>query len=339
MALLFFDGGGEYYDSNHIAQSWDRRAGTTVDGSGGRRGGAALTFAQSQSVYASFPEKATIYCGFAIKIPLLTFTNEIVFFRYGAVNHVNIESDIGGKVRVERGQGAGVFLAESGIGVLRQDTWHYMEIMVTIHNSTGAVIVRVDGNEVVNESNVDTQNASEALVNNVAFQFGTGSTQAIVDDFYILDNTGTAPQNTFLGDVQVDALLPTGTGTTSDFDTTVGSVTHYQNVDENPATADTDYNETPTANDVDLFTYPALTAITGGSTVVGVQALALARRTDLGYSNIQMVARPGVTNRLGTSTPLHTDYRYKRHIWDDDPDGGAWTESAVNNSEFGVMKP
>lgn len=336
MSLLFFDGAGEYYNTAHIKQVWDGQVNATILPTGGRRGGAGLSVFEGQDVFIALPDTATVVCGFAVKMLPNTLTTRFLLLRYQGLIHLNFMANETGAIVIQ--DGTTVVLGQSAPGVVRSDVWHFIELKATI-SDTGSVVVRVDGTEVINLPNVDTLNGSDAFVNNVVFASETLGVTSVFDDIYILDTTAPAPQDDFLGDVQVDALLPTGTGTTSDFDTTNGSATHYQNVDENPADADTTYNETPTANDVDLFTYPALAAITGGSSVVSVQALALAKRPDLGYSNIALVARPAATNRIGTSLSLQTSYRYKNHIWDDNPDGGDWTETAVNNSEFGVQKP
>jgi len=336
MSLLFFDGGGEYYDTARIFQAWDSRqaGGPNVEGSNGRRGGALLSYGQLHGTEVSFPEAGTIHVGFAMRFPLAVSQNELMSFKNRSTIHVRIDTAIGGGLRIFRD--SNIFLGETGHDLIFADIWHYIELRVVI-SDTGSVTIRVDGVEVIDLDPVDTQNGSTTTIGSLQINFGTGTVQLELDDLYILDTNGSAPQNTYLGDCQVIALLPTGNGATSDFTPSTGA--NWENVDENPHSDDTNHNESSTGLDVDLYTYPTIPTITGGSTVVSLKVLAATKRPDSAYSDIELVARPASTNFFSGEFALATDYRYKKFIWDDDPSGGAWTDAKINSAEFGVRKP
>ncbi|MHC4238560.1 MAG: hypothetical protein ACYSUC_02210 [Planctomycetota bacterium] len=340
MAMIFFDSCGDYYDSDTGNQVWTRwSASPSVLTTGGRRSSAGIELGQNDEVSCVFdPGVSNIFVGFAFKVPSLTFLNELLWLREGDTTHINFETDTGGVLRCERN---GTFLGASPAGTIFENTWHYLECHVIVADGTGgSVEVRIDGATVINLSSIDTRNGGNGVIDTVLFDFATGGVQATIDDFYILDTTGTAPQNTFLGDVHVNAVLPDGDGFSSAFDTTFPSspTTHYTKVDESPHTGDTDYNETPTVNDVDLFDYAALPTITGGSTVISVKAAAASKKPDGSLAQMRLVTRPTSTTFNGAKTnTLQSDYKYKFEIWDDDPQASAaWTDSTINAAEFGV---
>src|SRR5262245_56180486 len=87
---------------------------------------------------------------------------------------------------------------------LPQGQWFYMEMKVTIHDTAGAVVVRIDGQTVLNLTNQDTRNGGTGFCNSIQFicgNVGSAYMSYNLDDFYICDTAGSAPFNDFLGDV------------------------------------------------------------------------------------------------------------------------------------------
>jgi hypothetical protein len=343
MALLWFDGCGEYYGTNEITRVWNSRLNATVDvGTGRRSGNCIKCTAQTHHVWKGFENGSptTVIVGFAMKIEstLPTDTNFVRLYGDGT-NHLSFFVRNNGACGIDRGS---TEMAVSSAGIWTADVWKYVELKVLIDNTTlGTVEVRVDGVTVASATGLDTRNGGTTDTVN-AVQFSSSASQTVrYDDVYICDTT-TAIRNDFLGDTQCDVVLADGDGATSAFDTTfpASPTTHYTKVDEATPNDDTDYNETPTNADVDLFTYAALPAIAGSSSVKGVKVAIMAKKNDAGACNIRAVARPVSINRNGpTSFPLQVDYDYKQEIWAQNPETSAdWTDALINASEFGVEK-
>jgi hypothetical protein len=153
-----------------------------------------------------------------------------------------------------------------------------------------------------------------------------------IDDLYILE-TGSSPNNNFLGDCRVDTLMPNGEGNYSAWTCSTGG-THSALVDEAvPNTSD--YVESSTAAQKDSWAFANLTAVTG--TIFGAAINLAALKSDAGARDIKPLCRSGSTDSLGSAFSLSTDQLYVQKIYEVDPNtASAWTESNVNSAEFGV---
>jgi len=338
--LIFCDG-FDHLSTTELNEKWTTQSGTpTVSGSFARHGAGGLEcasndyvrmdFADSPSVSSS--EFTSIIVGFAHKQTTVTSNT---FFRIGG-NGTDTTF-----VNLLHNSTAGTSLTTNGITraystVNDKDTdWHFYEIKATINDATGYgdVIVRIDGNEAINVTNVLMESLTPT-----GFQFFdlfTSSFQAsYYDDCYVLD-TSTSPNDDFIGDVRIESLQPDGsTSTNTDFTPSAGS--NFQNVDESPPNGDTDYNSSATVNDIDTHTTAGLTGPVSVKTVYGLQINTWSRKTDAADRDVAAVTLSNTTTVSGTSIPVTQTYNYYFDHRETDPDTGvAWTESGVNSAEFG----
>lgn len=341
MSLLFFDGCGEYYASADLPRVWstiDFGSGPAlvVQPTGGRLGNANIFIGNTnQRVGIGFAETQTVFVGWAFKIGTIPGGNTTLcnFWGPGGVIHGFLRLTATGSLEYVR---LSTVLANTAGGIILADTFHYIEVRVTISDTVGVVIIKVDNNEEDNQTGLDTKNAGTGdLCNGITFQ----GTNHELDDVYILNDAGSAPYNTFLSDVRIEAVLPDGDGFSSQFDTTfpASPTNHFSKVDEATPDDDTTYNETSTVNDIDLFDYAAMPTITGGATVLGVKATCLINKQDAGDAPFRLVARPTSTTFNGGTQQPSVDYHYKFEIWEQNPQtAAAWTEAEVDAGEFGV---
>ncbi len=214
------------------------------------------------------------------------------------------------------------------------NTWYFLEFYVHIHASSGSAIGRVNGVEWVSITGANTKGASGSGANNLYFN---GTNTFYLDDIYLLNDSG-ATNNTFLGDVRVETILPNAAGNRADF--TPGgsgsSANNYQNVDELQQDGDTSYNKSSTAGHIDSFAFQDLSVATG--TIYGIQSLILARKTEAGDRTIKRKCRIGSTYYDGSAVAVSKvdSYYYIAEILETDPStGSAWTISGINAAEFG----
>lgn len=216
-------------------------------------------------------------------------------------------------------------------------TWYFIEMKATCDDTTGSVEVRIDGATVINLTGVDTKNGGAGVFNRLVLgnaEFSSDDNNAVIDDLYLLDNSGGSPTNDFLGDCRVEVILPNGNGNSSQF---VGSdsdsTDNYLLVDDASPDDDTTYVESATVGNKDTYAYNDLVVTTG--TVYGVQILPYARKSDAGTRKFCTVTRLSGTEVDSADQTLSTTYNYFPVVQEAKPGGGVWTIADVNNAEFG----
>jgi len=244
----------------------------------------------------------------------------------GTTYHISVVYS-GGKIKIYRGTQFGTVLGVSAATL--SAGYNYIEIKATIHDSTGAVEVKINGvtDNNLNLTNVDTRNGGTGVIDTILIA-GTGYT----DDFYVCDTSG-ATNNDFLGDIRVDTIYPDGDGNYTQFTPSTGTA-HWSLVDETTPNT-TDYNSGANIGDRDSYTYAALSAITS-QTIYGVQINAAALKSDSGSRSLGTMSRLSGTNKDGSGAALSTSQTYISEIQETDPASAAWTESNINSAEFGV---
>lgn len=343
--MLRFCDSFEHYDSTVISNNskWSSASNLFFFSNGGlvsgRFGGSAANLVgyANRSARKRLDSQPTWIMGIAWK-DTGTFTGQGHLFELldSGTRQVDLGFNTSGQLVVTRN---GTTLGTTSAAFV-QNRWYYIEWKVTIHNSTGAVEVRVDGATVLNLTSQDTQNTANASANDVQVgqHDGAFASIAVIDDFYVCDGVDSgvsgAPNDDFLGDVIVPAIFPNGNGNYSDFvGSDSNSVNNYLLVDENPENGDTDYVESSNVGDQDTYTYGNLASTTGS--VFGVQILPYARKTDAGARKIKTLARLSGTDDAGPDQTLSADYVYLSDIREADPSGSQWTIANVNSAEFG----
>lgn len=309
-------------------------------GSGYGLGWGTNTFAPSNYIDFALPSGPTsVYVGFAYKSASPMSQQVLIGFRNlaGGQIHMRLDTVEGGGLRIGR---ANLTTQLNAItGVIQQGRWHYIECYVLINDTTGAYTVKVNGTTVMSGTNVDTRDGGTGTLDTIRISGGSGSADTIdgnvmIDDLYILDTTGGAPQNTFLGPIKIEGILPDGNGDTNNFTASAGS--NYQCVDENPPNDDTDYVSSGTSTHVDLYTHGNLSVVNG--TIFGTQVNLSHKLDAAGTLTIRAKAKHSTTVGDGTSTAVtNTTYQYLRHIFSVNPStSAAWTPTEVNAAQFGV---
>lgn len=325
MSLVFMDGFG-HYSTSQLVNKWTQLNGATIGSNYNRRGGPGLLLnddthylQKTLSAYYS-----TLYAGFAFKIASFTNNGRLLFGLYETGTlHTDIRTVTNtGQIYATRN---GTSLGTSTFA-LQANVWYHCQVKITIHDSAGAVEVKINGVTVLNLTGVDTRNGGGGTANQIRFGGAYDGGATYICDFWLDDSE-------YLGDCRIETLLPSAAGAATQWDASAGN--NYECVDESSPNSDTDYVSTDTANEIDTYTFGDLTPSSG--TVKGVQANVWARKDDAGERSIALLARPGSTDRVGDSKALGDSYNYYQQIWGTNPDtSNPWAISEVNASEFGV---
>lgn len=289
-------------------------------------------------------DKTTLIVGFAFQPTQFaeSETREILTFgRAESTNnrHCSIRCHQGRHLQVVSNTNS-VYLGAAKYAI-HKAVWNYIEAKVTFNNSTGSVVLRVNGVEVLSLSNVDTVAGTTATSADTVFIWGMdGSTStnsklhALYDDWYICDDTGTE-NNDFLGPLKVETLLPDGAGDDTDFTPSAGS--NFQNVDETPIDDGTTYNESDTSAHLDLFTTANLNNIDGD--IFGVEVDVRAVSTEAQVMGCIPKIKRSTSEGTGDTTYVADDNLYQQcdHLFEQDPAAGPgdWTVTNVNAMQIG----
>lgn len=269
------------------------------------------------------PPTLTIVMGFAYKHGG-SGTGTLVHFTSGSATQTSLYLNWNGLLEAYRGTITSLALATEP---LRVGTWNYIDVKVVLHDSTGSIQVRLNGQDIINETNIDTKYSSGT------FKYGSVSIEAFErgawDDIYIYDDTGGTPS--LQGSRAVENLSPTSDDT-SQWTPSIGS-DHYALVNDTTIN-DTTYVSHSTINEVDDWGYSNITEIDGG--ILGLAQWTRATTNDGGIRTVNSLCESNSTEDLDSvahSEGFETLYR----IIDEDPDTStAWTVSGVNAATFGV---
>jgi len=230
----------------------------------------------------------------------------------------------------------GTLLGSSTVDLIKLNTWHYIEMRVKTNSTSGEVEVRVDGSTVINASNVNTQvglGAGSAITRLTCYEVA----QKYIDDVYINDGAGSAPHNTFYGQVRVDAVIPSSDNSVQ-FTPSTGA-NNYAMVDDGASPDDdSTYNASSTANHKDLLGlsgYSLPPSSSGG--ILGVNVDVRAKRQDAGIRKMKTVVKSSTTEVTGSEYALTSAYATRRTtLYTDPATSTAFANAtAVNNLKVG----
>jgi hypothetical protein len=340
MALLFWDS-FDHYATADITKKWTsaNTAGSTtsISSSAGRRSGGAMQFGTSAYALKTIPAAASFVMGGAFYTNSLPNISRPIFTLQDS-GSVQCDLRLNTDLTLSVTRNGTALTNGTSTNALTISAFYYIEWKVTIADSIGAAscVVKVNGVPWITvATGQDTKSTANASANQIVV--GPNATLSgptwTLDDFYICDQSGSGPDNDFLGDCRIDCEYANGDGSNSDFTCSTGS-THYTLVDE--ATPNTsDYVESSTVGHKDTWQFQNLSAITG--TIFGVQVCSAALKDDAGARSIANTIKSGSTNADGATQALSTSQLYYIDRWMTDPNtGAAWTEANFNAAEFGV---
>jgi hypothetical protein len=275
----------------------------------------------------------TVITGFGFKLEILNGSRTIFrCYEPSTTAGFEVRTTAGGELAAYR---AGTLLGTSTGAGIKPGPWYYIEIKSAISNTAGTAIIKVNEVQVLNLSSQDTQVGATAeyrqyqLMGSAVFPHNFS-----FDDWYICDDSG-SQNNDFLGSIRVDGILPDGDSGTINWTPSTGTVNSAL-VDENPHNTDTDYVESSTSTDQDLYDYAAVP--TTLDTIHGLQINTIVRETDASDFTLKTLIYSGTTSSADSAQAIAgTSYETLYRISELDPDTtSAWTSSGINSAQFGI---
>ena len=182
-------------------------------------------------------------------------------------------------------------------------TWYLVELHVKIADSGGVLELKVDGIADASFTG-DTKPGTATTVDNL--QWLRLNQTDVIDDLALNDTTGGA-DNSWCGDGHIILLTPNADGDKSEWTGSDGNqVNNYALADEIPANGDTDYVESSTLDQTDLYNLTA--SGLSGVTIKRVWAEARARDTVAAGGLLALVLKTNSTEYAGSDLSLLTTY-------------------------------
>jgi hypothetical protein len=328
-AVVMIEGFDFESPTSMAAGRWSSAANLMV---AGRFDGQAAVVAGANCTRSLPGTYTELYVGFAFQVRAANFGGATpgLVLSNGATKilSVGLNGAAGpGKFTIYNAAGAAIATGTTNVLV---NTWYHVELHVLINGASSSVELRVNG--VAGEIAATTVNLGATGINTLAILSDAGGRQWAFDDIFVLDTTGAAPSNTWLGDVRVQTIRPTSDGAHADFATSTG-LAHWSLVDETTPNDDTDYVLDSTPGHIDTYGF---SDIDGGATVFAVQVNFYARKDDAAARQIAPVVRHAGTDNVGATVTLGSTYQQYQQLYSQDPTGTDWTPTSVNADEFGV---
>ena len=335
MALLWIDGFDTYNTGANLTSNG--YIGTNIGNfsftSSTRFGvGQAATSSYGGFLTYNFPSSiGSVVVGSALNLNSSGPNGVAWYLNDGATTQISLQANFTyNRLDIFSGNGT-TLLGSTPTNSFLPNAWAYVEVKATIGTS-GSVAVQINGTLVLTLTSVNTQVSANSTVN--SFSLGASYVPSMLcDDLYICDTTGSAPTNTFLGDVRVNTIFPSGAGSSTQFNTT-GSSNWATVATANPNSTSV-YNYQTTVGNSDLFAIPS-TSVAVASTVYGAALMTYAYKDNTGVKQIaNKVYSGGSSSTLSTFT-LGSSGLYDYSLMKVNPiTSSAWTPTAINALQIG----
>lgn len=247
--------------------------------------------------------------------------------REGTTVHIGIYTNSAGKIEAWRG-GAGTPLQTSTPTFVGSGFGH-VEVCGTVHDSTGAIEVRVDGIPWITLSGADTRNGGTGVIDNVNIAVNAGR---VLCDWIIHDGTG------FLGDKIVDYFEANVAGTYTA--ATASSGTLLSCIDE-VALDYADYIIQTNAALPKKVSFGVRNAPGNATRILNVMPMVIGAKTDAGPNIGRLLLISGATESDGgvDIAPTTSGYPIAPRMHAVDPNTGVeMTPANFNNIEVGWLR-
>lgn len=346
MALLWIDSFDDRTSNANFIAKYDASSAVSLSSVGGRTGNAVQVGTSYGTPYfltKNLNNIATVFVGIACLPSTATPSaiSKILEGLDGATSQWYVAIDTAGDIGVYRGDGTNIANTTGG-SKLSTTLYNYIELKITTDNSAAVYQVLLNGTSILSGSGVNLRNGTHNYI--TAFKIRSitqsGSTMKY-DDYYICDDSGSSPWNTYLSGANPNTLpkigckVPSGAGNSTQWTPDTGS--NYARVSESNPDGDTSYVADTTVGDIDLYALPSSGLTT--NPILGVMTTLWTKLDAAGSRGICVEYRSGGTNYDGSTITetVTTGYTPHSEIKMLDPATSAqWTRSNLDALQVGI---
>lgn len=316
---LFFDGFDVYSNAAEMLTCGYTGRAYSINSGVGRRGGkAAQLDSVGNSIVRPITASSHVVVGGAIKLK----GGGTIQLRNGTTVHASLVLTVLGSSTLAIGGGAAVTLPS----IYPYDTYMFVELGVSVNNSTGTAEVRVNGSNTGWFPQVvgDTQNGATTTIDNIRVLSNTGGVIDLLDDFYITYGD----ELVWLGDSRADRSLLTANTATQDWIPSSGNAWERLNAGDGYIASDVD--EATSFFELADLSYNPLA-------IHGVKITGLIKKSDAGYREACLLTNSDGTITETSPLALSTDTLGIVTILKTDPATGlAWDLPGVQALQPGL---
>ncbi len=321
MAVVLVEGFDHYADAQATEKFWSGAIFSMVPGRG-FTGGQAINVIINNQVRKVLPSTyGTLIFGAAIKVDD-TAAGAFMSLNVGGTNKVSVSISGTQKLLILDSTGS---IVGTGTTTVPLSSWFYVELKC-VKGASGTATLHLNG---AAEIAASTGNYGTSNFDTVEFANHSLSGNTKVDDVFVLDTTGSGPQNDFVGDVRVVTLYPVADGSYTQWTPDTGT-DHFSRVDELLIDGDASYVKDATPGDKDSYLMDTFL-----TTIYSAQFNLGARKGESALRQIAPLIRQAGTDHVGATFTLSLDYLFYSWILDNDPTGSPWLAATINADEFG----
>ena len=341
MAILFLDSFDHYAD---ITEKWSARIGSIEPTIGNNVDQSAVV---GRFTPGSLEIKNNVFGSNGISKDFATTNEVIIGFAWNNLNsdsHVtktqieNTAGDLNATFNIDSTTGVGTLTCEGATVSTATLTftggvWQHVEIRLKRNATVGELEIKRNGTQVGLLTGADTLGNSTSDFQKFSITSDDFAQRHYIDDLYIADTTGPAPQNTFIGDSRITVLRPDSNGLDNDF-SPQGATNNFEAVDETLTDGDTTFVESGLVGAKETYgqtTFNDLGISPG--TIFSAQVVNNVKKTDAGQLKYkdQMTIGGLQFDNATEITATSGDYRMTTFVRDTDPsDSGTWTEAKID---------
>ena len=298
MAFLFGDS-FDHYATADMGLVYDAVGTPIAIAASGRNGTSAASFGNLNAYLMKLITAAdTLIAAAAFKFISLKVGPSFLQFANGSTAHAELYIATDNKLSIKNG--SGTVLQTYASPLIANTLYHIGAKVLVGDGGAGTWEVWLNGVSVMSGSG-DTRNGAtttsdRVLLRGIAENFVSGDT--VVDDFYILDTSG-SQCNDFLGDIRGVSRFANADGTYTDFTASAGD--RHDCVNKVTPTADAKYVKSLTPGHKVTFSFPAM-GVTGN--VKAVVNHVYAFKSDAGSRIIKPLTISGATESAGAEASL-----------------------------------
>lgn len=229
--------------------------------------------------------------------------------------------------------GAGTTLAQSQ-QYMRSEVWYFMEVKVHVHSTTGSVELRMNNEEWINVTGVNTKNTADYID---AIQLGgplsstCSKAYLLWDGIYILNTSGDFA-NDFIGPCRCEAIIPTGDVSSTFSGSDGNQVDNFDLI----TTTNGLTNYIYAANSGDITKHYMSDLNNRAEVIYGLQFNALIDKSHANYIRAQTILN-NATGEIRDIYPPHNDMIIRSIQYEKNPNTTQpWTNDEINSIEVGL---